>query len=128
LLLADGDQPISIPSTATQVNISADGFVTARVDNGVSLAQIGRIVVQKFDNEQAMRQVGNGMYTTDETPTPADESSVVQGALEQSNVQPVTEITQMIQIMRSYEQTVNLIGQENTRMDNALTVLSKTSA
>jgi hypothetical protein len=34
----------------------------------------------------------------------------------------------MIQIMRSYEQTVNLIGQENTRIDNALNALSKTTA
>ena len=42
-------------------------------------------------------------------------ASVVEGALEQSNVSAVTEITQMIEIMRSYEQTVNLIGQENQR-------------
>jgi flagellar basal body rod protein FlgG len=48
--------------------------------------------------------------------------------LEQSNVQPVTEITQLIQIMRSYEQTVNLIGQENSRIDTAITTLSKTTA
>jgi flagellar basal-body rod protein FlgF len=128
LVMGEGDQPITLPSTAYQVNISADGFVTARVDNGVSLAQIGRIAVQKFTNEQAMQQVGNGLYATDEEGVPADDSSIVQGALEQSNVQPVTEITQLIQIMRSYEQTVNLIGQENSRVDTALSTLSKTTA
>ena len=126
LLLGDGDQPISIPSTTTEINISSDGFVTARVDNGVSLAQLGKIGVFKFDNEQQLQPTGNGLYATDQTPQPADQSSIVQGAIEQSNVQAVTEITQMIQIMRSYEQTVNLIGQENTRIDNALSALSKT--
>jgi len=126
-LLADGDQPLSVPSTATEINISADGFVTARVDNGVSLADLGKLKIAKFENEQTMQPVGNGLYMTDEVPVPADESSIVQGALEQSNVQPVTEITQMIQIMRSYEQTVNLLGQENTRIDEALTKLSKTT-
>ena len=75
-----------------------------------------------------MQPTGNGLYTTNQDPQPAPESSIVQGALEQSNVEPVTEITQMIQVMRSYEQTVNLIGQENQRKDNALNVLSKTTA
>ena len=128
VLLADGDQPLSIPSTTTQINISADGFVSARVDNGVSLAQLGKLKIVKFDNEQAMQPVGNGLYSTTQEEQPAENSSVVQGALEQSNVSAVTEITQMIQIMRSYEQTVNLIGQENQRLDDAITKLSKTTA
>jgi flagellar basal-body rod protein FlgF len=126
-LLAEGDQPITIPSTATQINISGDGFVTARVDNGAGLAELGKLKLVKFENEQALQQVGHGLYTTSQDPTPADTSSIVQGALEQSNVQPVVEITQMIQIMRSYEQTVNLIGQENSRIDDALNKLSKTT-
>jgi flagellar basal-body rod protein FlgF len=127
-LLGDGDQPITVPSTTTEINISADGFVSARVDNGVGLSQLGKVNVVQFDNEQALQPTGNGLYATDQTPAPADQSGIVQGALEQSNVQPVTEITQMIQIMRSYEQTVNLIGQENARIDDALTKLSKTTA
>lgn len=127
-LLAEGDQPISIPTTASEINISADGFVTARVDHGASLAQLGHITLKKFANEQTLQPTGNGLYATNQEGEPADSSSIVQGALEQSNVQAVTEITQMIQIMRNYEQTVNLIGQENQRIDNALATLSKTTA
>jgi len=127
VLLADGDQPLTIPSTTTQINISSDGFVSARVDNGTSLAQLGKLKIVRFDNEQAMQPVGNGLYTTSQEEQQVEHGSVVQGALEQSNVSAVTEITQMIQIMRSYEQTVNLIGQENQRLDDAITKLGKTT-
>jgi flagellar basal-body rod protein FlgF len=128
-VMAEGNQPLTLPDTTYEVNISSDGFVSARVDHGASLAEIGKISVVKFANEQAMQSVGQGMYMTDQQAIPADSNStIVQGALEQSNVSAVTEITQMIQIMRSYEQTVNLIGQENTRMDSAISMLSKTVA
>jgi flagellar basal-body rod protein FlgF len=127
-VLDTSGQPITLPETTTEINVAPDGYVTARVDSGVSLATIGQIGVVTFDSEQGMQQVGSGLYTTDQTPTPSTQGNIVQGALEQSNVEPVVEITQMIQIMRSYEQTVNLIGQENTRIDNALNALAKTTA
>jgi len=127
LLLGEGDQPITIPETATAVNVSADGFITAKVDNGASLAELGKISVAKFDNERDLQPVGMGLYATDQTPAPADDSGIMQNALEQSNVEPVVEMTHMIEIMRSYEQAVNLIGQENSRLDSAISMLSKTS-
>jgi flagellar basal-body rod protein FlgF len=127
LVLGDGGQSITIPETASAINVSADGFVTARVDHGAALAELGKLSVVNFDNEQALQPVGQGLYATDQASQPADHSSIVQGAIEQSNVSPVVEITQMIQIMRSYEQAVNLLGQENMRLDNAISVLSKTT-
>ena len=126
-LLGEGNQPITIPETAFQVNISGDGFVTARVDDGVSLLDIGKLSVVKFADEQQMQPAGSGLYSTDQPSEPVDNSHIVQGAIEQSNVQPVAEITNMIRIMRSYEQTVNLMGQENSRLTDALTKLSKTT-
>jgi flagellar basal-body rod protein FlgF len=127
LLIGDGG-PISIPETASQINISQDGFVTARVDNGAALAQIGKIVLNKFDNEQAMQPMGEGLYTTTQTPTPATDSAIKQGSIEQSNVEPVTEITDMIRIMRSYEQVSNMISNENQRQTDSVSRLSKTSS
>lgn len=126
-VLAEGNQSITIPDTASQVNISQDGTVSARVDNGTNLATLGKIAVVKFANEQALQPQGNGLYTTSQTPEPATGSAVVEGAIEQSNVQPVIEMTQMIRIMRSYEQASNLISQENTRLNEAITTLSRTT-
>jgi flagellar basal-body rod protein FlgF len=125
-LLGDGGS-VSIPNTASEINISGDGFVTARVDNGAALAQIGKIVVVKFDDEQKMQPAGNGVFVTGQAPQPATDSVIMQGSIEQSNVQPVTEITDMIRIMRSYEQMTNMISNENQRQNDAVTRLTKTA-
>lgn len=127
-ILSDGGQPITIPDTTTDLNISGDGFVSARTDNGVNLFQLGKIGLVKFKDEQELQAQGNGLYSTKQISTPAEDSTIVQGSVEQSNVQPVVEMTDMIKIMRSYEQTANLISQENTRLSSALTTLSKTTA
>jgi len=127
-VLSDNGQPLTIPDTTTQLNISGDGFITARTDNGANLSQLGKIGVVKFEDEQQVLPQGSGLYATSQVAAPAIDSQVVQGALEQSNVKPVVEMTQMIQIMRAYEQTANLISQENTRLSDAITRLSKTTA
>ena len=127
-VLGNGGQAITIPDTATDVVISGDGYITARDGNNASTTELGKIAPVKFDNEQALTAVGGGLYTTAQTPTPSDDTKVVQGALEQSNVQSVTEMTSMIKIMRSYEQTVNLINMDNQRQTDAMTKLSRTTA
>lgn len=126
-IIGDGGS-ITIPETATQVNISGDGFVSARVDNGAALAQIGKITLVKFPNEQKLQAVGNGLYVTTQQAQTDSDSMVKQGAIEQSNVQPVTEITDMIRIMRSYEQAANIVSNENQRQTDAVTRLSRTTA
>ena len=127
-VLGDGGQGITVPETASQLNISGDGTVTARVSNGADLSQLGKITLVKFDNEQSLQAKGGGVYTSSQSPQPNTESTLVQGGIEQSNVQPVTEISSMIQIMRNYEQIANLISKINDTRGNALERLAKTTA
>jgi flagellar basal-body rod protein FlgF len=126
-VLGDGGQAITLPSTVSQINVSSDGFITARADNGKDLAQLGKLAVVKFDSEQGLQSAGNGIYTTAQAAQAAPESAVVQGAIEQSNVQPVIEITNMIRIMRSYEQVSNMISMENSRHTAAIDKLVSTT-
>lgn len=126
-VLGDGGQPITVPNTVSQINIGNDGTVTARVDNGANLAQLGRIPILKFEDEEQLQPKGNGLYATSQLGVPAVESFVVQGGIEESNVEPVTEITQMIQVMRAYERAATLINQENQRLNAAIGTLSKTT-
>lgn len=127
-VMSDGNQAISIPDSTTEINVAGDGFITARTDNGTSLAELGKIALVKFTDEKQLQAQGGGLYTTAEPPQPADNAIIVQHALEQSNVEPVTEITNMIRIMRSYEQVANMISNESTRLNNAIDKLSKTTA
>ena len=127
-VLSDSGSSITIPDTAQDITVTGDGTISVRVDDGVDLAVLGKIGVSNFADEQQMQAQGNGLYTTTQTALPTADSAVVaQGSLEQSNVEPVVEMTQMIKIMRTYEQASNLMSQENTRLDNAINILSKTS-
>jgi flagellar basal-body rod protein FlgF len=127
-LLTSGGAPIDIPDTITELNISPDGFISARTDNGANLSQLGKIAVVKFSDEQELQAQGGGLYATTQVSVPAPDSAIVQGALEQSNVQPILEMTDMIRIQRSYEQASNMISQDDSRQTSAINILSKTTA
>lgn len=128
-VLSEGNAPIIIPDTVQDITITGDGTVSARVNNGVDLAVLGKFGLANFANEQQMQAQGGGLYTTDQTALPTEDSAtIVQGSLEESNVKAITEMTQMIKIMHSYEQTSNLISQENQRLNTAIATLSKTAA
>jgi flagellar basal-body rod protein FlgF len=56
---------------------------------------------------------------------PATEVQVTQGALEGSNIQPVMEVTRMIQMSRDYASIQNLLDTENTRQKDAVDRIAK---
>ncbi len=127
-LLGDGDQVITLPNDATDILIGADGIVSAKSGSGKSATQVGKFKVVKFANEQNLQSVGSNQYTTTETPLADTESNLVQGMVEQSNVQSVNEIANMISILRTYQQVVHMLEKEHQRMSTAIERLSKATA
>jgi flagellar basal-body rod protein FlgF len=127
-LLGDGDQAITLPEDAVDINIGADGIVSVKSGTGKDVTQVGKLKAVKFDREQELQNLGNGLYSATEQPKPDEKSFIVQGMVEQSNVQSVTEITHMIEILRSYQQVVHMIDNEHQRMTAAIDRLSKTTA
>lgn len=127
-VLSDGGQPITLPSDASDVTISGDGFITAQTGTGTSRSQLGKIGVVKFDNDEAVTSTSGGLLTTTQTPTAVTGNAIVQGAIEDSNVKPVLEMTDLIRIQRAYEQATNMVGQEDTRLSNAIDKLSQVSS
>jgi len=127
-VLSDGGQAITLPDEATDITISGDGFITAQVGTGSSRAQLGKLGIVKFDNDQQVIPAGYGMFTTTQTPTPVTGNAIVQGSIEESNVKPISEMTSMITIQRAYEQATNLISQENSRLSDAIQKLSEAAS
>ncbi len=126
-VLSDGGQAIILPDDARDITISGDGFITAQVGTGSARAQLGKLGVVTFDNDEAVVPAGGSLLTTTQTPTPSTGNSIMQGAIENSNVNSITEMTDLIRIQRSYEQATNLVGQENSRLSDAIDKLSQTS-
>jgi len=127
-LLGDGDQPITLPDDASDIHITADGVITAKSGAGTDVTQVGKLKIVKFDREQEMQVAGNGLYSTSQQPQTDTDSRIVQGMIERSNVESVNEITNMIKILRSYQQTVHLLEKEHQRQTDSINKLSKATA
>lgn len=114
LITADGDPvaglggaEIQIDTTLGPVSVAADGTITQQ-------GQVtGRIGVVRFDDLASLSKTGNGLYrnTTNEAPAAAPDARVRQGMLEGSNVQTLTQITDLIEIQRAYERMTRMIDQ-----------------
>ncbi len=104
-----GGGAIAIPPGAKDLVVTAAGEVTA--DGNV----VGRIGIVEFDNIQDITPEGNGLYSSKTPGVPAIDTTVTQGALEGSNVNSVQEMTRMIEILRTYQSTMNMIKNEHDR-------------
>jgi flagellar basal-body rod protein FlgF len=105
-----GGGSIVIPPNSQYVKITQSGQVMTE------RGSIGQLMVVGFASEQDMIAQGNGLYdnTTDQ-PTPVTNPSVIQGALEGSNVNPVLEMTKMLNVSRAYESTMQMMSDEHDR-------------
>ncbi len=91
-----GDQgPIELP--AGTVSISPRGVISV---NG---AIVATLKVVEFNSKASLREASPGIYLSDTTPKPASNSTVRQGALESSNVNPVESAVDLITIQREAE-------------------------
>ena len=120
-LLGEGDRPISIPRTGGAPIIGTDGSVT--VDGAVA----GRLRVVEFTNLQALVAEGGSLYASaaGNDPSPATATKVAQGMIEASNVQPIGEMTRMIEVSRSYQSLQSIISTQNDLQRSAIQTLGK---
>jgi len=104
-----------------EITIAGDGTISS------SQGQVGRLSVVEFapDQEQSLRKAGNSLYRTDVEPEPATTARVLQGKIESSNVEPIQQMTQMIQTMRAYQSTERMLQQYQKLQSNAFRKLAK---
>ncbi|MEM1274934.1 MAG: flagellar hook-basal body complex protein [Pseudomonadota bacterium] len=105
-----GEAPILIPAEVRSVSVGTDGTISA---DGAPIAQLGLVTVP--DMTQLTRQE-SGLMVSDQQLEPAENASVFQGFIEQSNVNPVWEITEMIKVQRAYEMGQAFLQSEDERI------------
>lgn len=114
-----GGATIQFQEEDKNIDIRADGTVLA---NG---EERGKIQVVNFENKQLLDKVGNNNYTSDETPTPIESPTLAQGMLEGSNVEPIIELTTMIDTIRRVAATSQIIDNSYDLERKAVSTLSK---
>jgi flagellar basal-body rod protein FlgF len=111
---SDGDQPFFFSPADREITISRDGSVST--NNGL----LGKIKVVRFEDQQALRTIADGLYASDQQGEVIERPDVVQGMLEGSNINAINEITDMITVQRAYEGAKQLIDRENDRIQRAI--------
>jgi flagellar basal-body rod protein FlgF len=89
-----------------QVAIAANGDISQAGQN------VGKLSVVTFDSLAALSKDGNNLYRNDSnlTAQPSTSASLKQGMLEGSNVQPVTQITRLIEVNRAYDAIASMMA------------------
>jgi flagellar basal-body rod protein FlgF len=119
-VLSDGSSPLVIPQGAGEITIGADGNVTT------PQGAVGQLQVVTFGNNQALTPTANGFFSTDQAPQPSGDAKTVQGSLENSNVQPIVELTNLIAVQRGVEFAKDFMDTQATMTSGAIDRLGKT--
>lgn len=115
----EGGQPITLPTDAADVTIGRDGTITT------SEGQAGKVQVVRFERDRDLVPVANGLFVTDAQPQPATDAAVLQGMVEESNVQPIVEMTRLMQVARNFAFAKQMVDGEDDRLKNAIDKLSR---
>jgi len=99
----------TIPENATQVTISSTGQVQATIPGQTAPQVVGQLQLATFFNESGLEATGGNLYLQSNKPGDPGFGSVQQGYTESSNVDAVTEITNLITAQRAYEMNSKVI-------------------
>jgi flagellar basal-body rod protein FlgF len=127
-VLSDNGQPIVLPANARDVTVAPDGTISVSQAGSTLQPVLGKLQVVDFASPQAVTPAANGLWVTDQTPQPSTTATVQQGMSEQSNVQPVVELTRMLTVSRGAGFFKTFLDQEDQRRGNAIDKLSQSSS
>ncbi len=121
-LLDTAGQKMRVSAADIGITVTADGSVES--ENG----PIGRIGIVQPADTMRMQAEGGTTLRTDAATAPVDRPQVVQGSIEDSNVQPIMEMTRMMSGLRSFQFAAQFIEGEATRQQSAIDKLTQRKA
>ncbi len=112
------DPGVTIPDNTLSITIGSDGVVSAATQGTAAPSELGTIQLADFINPTGLQAMGNNLYTesaasgSPQTGTPGLDGlgTLMQGALEGSNVNTVEELVNMIETQRAYEMNSKAIS------------------
>jgi flagellar basal-body rod protein FlgG len=109
---------IVIPDDARSISINGEGEVYAYFQNNVEAQLLGQFTLANFTNAKGLEARGSNLFTETEASGPALSTTpgqdglgtLRQGYLEDSSVDPVREVTELIEAQRGYELNSKVIS------------------
>lgn len=118
---------ITVPTNTVSISIARDGVVSAVVQGQAAPQQVGQIEIATFVNAAGLEATGDNLFVqtaasgdpTTSTPGTAGFGTLMQGFLENSNVNPVEEISALIVAQRAYEMNAKVITASDEMLQTA---------
>jgi len=103
-VLDDNNQPIQFEPQETNLYIAEDGSISS------NMGPHGRLGLTAFNNDLTLSKLGGTLMDGEGgRPLPADQVRLKTGVIEGSNVKPVMELANMIEVLRTYQSTTRLL-------------------
>lgn len=101
---------ITIPDDAVEIYVNSSGEVWVKQDGETDEINVGQLELATFVNEAGLEAMGQNLFLETEAsgapiidnPDVEGFGSILQGYLSTSNVNPVTEITELVSAQRAY--------------------------
>ena len=108
---------ITIPTDARSISINAEGEIYAYFNDRVEPEQLGQLSLALFSNATGLEAMGSNLFTETQASGPAISGTpgtdglgtLRQGYLEDSSVDAVREVTELIEAQRGYELNAKVI-------------------
>ena len=113
-VLGPDSQPITVPPGSTGLSVGANG------DIGTSNGPVGKFQVVQFDDQQALQAEGGTLFSSSQPSQPVTQPKIIQGMVEEANIQPVAELTAMMSEMRDFEFASQVSDGESEREQSAI--------
>jgi flagellar basal-body rod protein FlgF len=110
--------PVTLQANEGPITIADDGTISTK------LGKRGKLTVVSFDPSSPPIKVGETLFTGS-NPTPVAVPQVVQGRLEKSNVNGVVELTNLINVQRSYDAVAKMMQQTSDLRKDAISTLGQ---
>lgn len=122
---------ITIPAEAVSINIASDGVVSVSLAGESSVSELGTIQLATFRNDSGLNALGENLYqetdasgtATVVSPGASGSGTLVQGFLENSNVNIAEELINMIIAQRTYEANSKVLQTSSEMMRQASSVV-----
>lgn len=126
-VLSSAGTPLFLSPEDKDITVATDG--TFSTNNG----DLGKLRIVRFNDPQRLQRLADGLYSAkkpdgvsgaDLQPEDVEGPSIIQGALEGSNVQPIIELTRMIEVNRAYDSVKKFIDKEDDRQKKMIQQLA----
>lgn len=119
-VLDPGGAPIQLNPAGGVPELGADGFIRQGGQ------QVGALGLFAFEPQPGFQRAGSSGILVGGDPEPIVDNpdvGVVQGHVEQSNVDPLREITRLIQVQRTFEEAANMSQESEQSIERTIQAL-----